>query len=111
MTQGLQRATPTVAQVFTPSLDCAHKATVAISGTSARVALPARTDASLCGVVGLYTTTACFIRFTTVSGDAVVTDIPLAASTLTFFGVPGGATHVAAITSGGTGDIYVHGIA
>jgi hypothetical protein len=113
MTSGITDRLPGQAQVFTPSLDCVRKVTLGVSTSSARVSIidaAAPTVGAIPGLVLLYCDVACFIRFTTSSGTAVVTDIPLPAATPTPFGVPAGADNIAAITAVGTGTLVIHGV-
>jgi hypothetical protein len=76
---------------------------VSISGTTARTAAACSTKR-----VRLLTTTDCFVVFGNSSVTATTAGMPLQANAPEYFDMSAsGHTHVAAITSSGTGTLYV----
>ena len=74
---------------------------VSISGTTAKT-----TKFLTAGVVRLYSTVDCFVRFDYQAGTALATDMPLVGGLPEYFNLDGADT-VAAITSAATGTLYV----
>jgi hypothetical protein len=83
------------------SLHTALTQSVSVSGVSA-----ATGNAVGSIIVRLMSTTACFVRADVAGGTALVTDLPLAANVPEYFTLNPG-QYVIAITSGGSGTLYV----
>lgn len=79
-------------------------ASLAVTTSTGRVALAA--DASSVRLYNAGTATA-FVKFGDSSITAATTNMPIPAGVVETFRPPGGATHVAAITSSGTATLYV----
>lgn len=95
-------------QAFSPRLGgCASTVSRTVSGSSARVAVPLSESCRQVRLLLAGATAVAFVRFTTVTGVAVGTDMPLTNGVPELFSVPdyysnAGTLYVAAIGTDGT---------